>query len=259
MDEPLYPSVQGQPVPDLGLAQYSVSTPMTAIYTNSDSTPPVMTDLPPLDDGDPAGAIHNMGIDPDVPYFHLELANDHDIMTPAQLTAPQGIGSVNSPTFYKPDMSVPSLKMGDLQGPEIDKPDEWAPDPHIGDLLEFAQPGGLDITAATRNPLAIDPMVADLFEYNRPAGLGMPGLLTPDPTLPDLQQPQLTQDVHMIGRPGDLAPDALGEMHQETGHEKLPPGDYKEMWMQQKGRATRRTRHMKLLTAGIDDGDHDYR
>src|SRR5579872_5192325 len=109
MDEPLYPSVQGQVVPDLGLARYGVADQRTALHTNSDSTGPVMGAVPTLDDGDPFGNIHHMGIDPDVPYFDLKLANEFEVQTPAQLAAPQGIGHVNAPTFYAPDMAVPTL------------------------------------------------------------------------------------------------------------------------------------------------------
>ncbi|HVT97045.1 MAG TPA: hypothetical protein VHE33_06025 [Acidobacteriaceae bacterium] len=256
MDEPLYPSVQGQSIPDLGLAQYGVATPQTHLSTTSDSTPPMMC-VPELM-GD-ARSIHQMGIDPEVPYYHLELANDHKIMTPAQLAAPQGIGDVNAPTFDAPEMGVPGLRAGDLTGPGIDHVGEFEPDPHTGDLLQFAQPGGLEIHAASTR-LTSDPMLPDLGEYDRPAGLEMLNEMMPDPTLPDLQQPQLEQNVHMIGRPGDLASDAMKAGADEVEKEDVPSGDYKEMWMQQHGRATHRTRHMKMLTTGLhEEGDHDYR
>jgi len=261
MEEPSYPSVQNQQVPDLGLAQYSVATPQTAIYTNSDSTPPVMRPLPELDslDHDPGVDIPMMGFDPNVPYYHLELANDHEIMTPAQLAAPQGIGAVVGPTFIAPDMCVPDLKIADLAADEIEHHNEWEPDPTLPDLLDFDKPGGLDITAASSNPLAIDPMAPDLSEYDRPAGLEMPGPLVADPAMPDLQEPQLEQDVHMSGRPGDLAPDALGEMRDDASYEQMPDGDYKTMWMQQRGDNQRRERHLGLMYKGLDNGEHEYR
>jgi hypothetical protein len=256
MDEPLYPSIPGQPVPDLGLAQYGVTTPQTQLYTNSDSTLPMICEPELMGD---AQSIHDMGIDPSVPYYHLELANDHEVMTPAQLAAPQGMGKVNAPTFDAPEMSVPGLRAGDLTRPGIDYVEEFEPDPHTGDLLQFAKPGGLEVHAASTR-FTPDPMLPDLDEYDRPAGLGMPDAMTPDPMLPDLQSPQLEPDVQMIGRPGDMALDALSELADETEKEEVPDGDYKEIWMQQHGRATHRTRHMKTLTTGLhEEGDHDYR
>jgi hypothetical protein len=146
--------------------------------------------------------------------------------------------------------------MGGLQAPEIEKRDEWAPDPYVEDLLQFDQPGGLDITAATSNPLAIDPMVQDLFEYDRPAGLGMPGPMTPDPTLPDLQEPELEQEIHMQDRPGDLAGDALDAMHDDPTYKQIPTRNSKELWMQQKD-TRHRTKHMGMLTAGLDSEERD--
>lgn len=261
MDEPSYPSVQNQPMPDLELAQYGVATSQTQLYTNSDSTGPVMNAMPALDslDHDPGVDIPQMGIDPSVPYFDLELANEFEVKTPSQLAAPQSTGAVVGPTFIAPDMCVPPLMAGDLTGPGLDHVNEFEPDPTLPDLLNEDRPGGMDITAASSNPLAIDPMAPDLDEYDRPPGLEMPGPLVADPALPDLQSPQLEQDVHMSGRPGDLAPDALDEMHDETEKEVLPEGDYKEQWMQQDGKATRRSRHMSMLTSGLDDGDHEYR
>jgi hypothetical protein len=142
MDGPPYPGVQGQTMPDLGLAQYGVATPKTAIYPNSNSTGPVKTDLPPLDDGDPYGSLNQMGIDPDVPYFDLDLANEFEVQTPSQLAARTGIGQVNAPTFYEPGTAVPALKPADLQAPEIEPHQPFQVDPYAGDLLDFDRPTG---------------------------------------------------------------------------------------------------------------------
>jgi hypothetical protein len=254
IDQPQYPSVQGQGVPDLGLAQYSVSTPQTAIYTNSDSTGPDMCDPPPLGEVD----IPGMGIDPGVPKFDLELANEQPVATPGQLAGPAGSGSVNTPTFAMPDMSVPALKSGDLTGPGIDQAQEFEPDPQTGDLLNFDKPGGLTTIAAWNvDPMDPDPMAPDLDEYDRPDGLSMPAPMTPDPTLPDLQSPQLEQDVHMSGRPGDLATDALDEMHQDASYQQLPDTAYNASYMQQGGDNQRRERHLGLMYNGLDDEEKD--
>lgn len=246
-----YPGVPGQDVPDLGLAQYGVATPQTQIYTNSDSTGPDMCEPPPLVGEDEIGS---MGIDPAEPYNHLQLANDFEVKTPAELAAPAGIGQVNSPTWHEPDMSVPSLQAGDLTGPGIDHVGELEPDPHTGDLLQFAHPGGLDIHAASEQNQAPDPMLPDLDEYDRPAGLTMPDETTPDPTLPDLQQPELEQDVHMTDRPGDLAADALSTMNETKGEgdNELPTEDYNELFMAQAGENDHRARHMGTLELGLE-------
>ncbi len=49
-----------------------------------------------------------------------------------------------------------------------------------------------------------DPMLPDLSIYDRPDNLLMPSVMQVDPTLPDLQSPQLEQDVHMQDRPGEM-------------------------------------------------------
>lgn len=272
MESPQYPAVQGQNMPDLGLAQYasyhlgqkeprsggssemdkglSVSTPMTALYTNADSSGSVDCEPPPLVG---ANDIANMGIDPAAPYYDLELANEFEVKTPAELSAPSGIGSVTEPTFRAPDMSVPALQAGDLSGPGIDYVNEFEPDPQTGDLLAFARPGGLT-TLATWNtdPLAPDPAAPDLDEYDHPAGLGMLAAMTPDPTLPDLQEPDLEPEVHMQDRPGDLADGALGEVDADPTYNALPADSTNELWMQQNGDNQRRERHMGMLELGLD-------
>lgn len=272
MESPQYPSVQGQNMPDLGLAQYasyhlgqkearssgssemdkglSVSTPMTALYTNSDSTGPVDCEPSPLVG---ANDITNMGIDPAVPYYDLELANEFEVKTPAELSAPSGIGSVTEPTFRAPDMSMPGLQAGDLSGQGIDYINEFEPDPQTGDLLVFAKPGGLTMIAAwNTDPLAPDPMAPDLDEYDHPSGLDMPAAMTPDPTLPDLQTPDLEPEVHMQGRPGDLAANALGEVDADPTYNALPADSTNELWMQQDGDNQRRERHMGMMELGLD-------
>ena len=73
-----------------------------------------------------------------------------------------------------------------------------------------------------------------------------------DPDLPDLQSPQLTQDVHMSDRPGDLASDALGEMHADPSYALLPTSHYNQLFMQQGGDNQRRERHLGLMYLGLD-------
>lgn len=255
MDSPQYPSVKGQQIPDLELAQYGMATPETAIALTADSTPSVDRGLPLLAGGDLADSINQMGIDPAVPYFDLQLANTFEVMTPDQLAAPARNGLVNLPTYSQPQMEVPDLKMGDLQAPEILQVPELQPDPHLSDLLEFAHPGGLTIIAASSSPLAIDPidpMAADLDEDDRPAGLDIPAPLMPDPLLPDLQHPTLQQDVEMTGRPGDLSPTALGILHTNSDYTQLPDDSYNALFMQQAGNNQHRERHLGMMYLGLD-------
>lgn len=256
LNAPPYPSVQGQAVPDLGLAQYGVATPETQLYTNSDSTGPIIKPLPELDslDHDPGRDIPMMGIDPAVPYYHLNLAGEMGVPSPAQLAEPAGPGGVIEPTFCAPDMCVPDLMPGDLTGPGIDHVNELEPDPQTGDLLQFAQSGGLDIHTASGLTMPPDPALPDLDEYDRPAGLEMQqNIIAPDPLLPDLQSPKLEREVHMSDRPGDLASDALNEMHDDETYKELPTGDYNELYMDQSGMNTRRSKHMGMLDLGLED------
>jgi hypothetical protein len=99
-------------------------------------------------------------------------------------------------------------------------------------------------------------MVPDLEDYDRPAGLEMPGPLTPDPALPDLQQPDLSQETHMEGRPGDLAQNALRDLHDDQTYKQIPADDSQELWMQQHGDNQTRERHQGLLMLGLDREEH---
>ncbi len=256
MYEPLYPTVQGQAAPDLGLAAYGVEDDRTIVDPAhgahfSDSMPPCKMDLPMLNESGAAQGLAQMGIAPDVPYFDLQLADARPAPTPAQLLAPQGVGAINPPTYALPDMQIPPLRMGDLTAPGLDPVSALAVDPQLGDLLQFVQPGGLLVVAATRDPLSIDPINPDFGEYDRPPGLGMPAPLTPDPTLPDLQQPQLTQAVHMPTRPGELAQAMLTTLHSDPTYRALPTRNERELYLKQEG-SSRRSRHMGMLEPGLD-------
>jgi hypothetical protein len=115
-----------------------------------------------------------------------------------------GSETSNAPTFAAPSVEVPPLRPYDLQAPGIDHVPELQVDPYVGDLLAFDRPRGLSLMAASENPLLTDPVTPDLSAYGRPDGLIMPSLELVDPSLPDLQSPQLTQDVHMPDRPGEM-------------------------------------------------------
>jgi hypothetical protein len=253
MDEPMYPSVQGQAMPDLGLARYGIVDNHALPPATDSSTAPLDCAPPPLQRGDIAG----MGLDPTVPAIDLQLANAFTVPDPAQLAAPTPRGAVNPPTFTLPEMDTPRLANGDLTGPGIAWLPGFAPDPSLPDLLSYPHPTGLEIVAASSQPLITDPLYPDLTMYDQPAGLTMPGPLMPDPTLPDLESPILQQAVHMPDRPGDLAGDALAQMHADPTFAQLPAQDYQDLWMQQQGQTTHRERRQGMMMLGLDQEEHD--
>jgi len=126
------------------------------------------------------------------------------------------------------------------------------PDPSLSGLLSLDPPGGLDLIVASRSPLALDPTAPGLDEYTWPAGQVIQAITTPDPMLPDLRQPDLEQQVHMLHRPGDLATGALDEMHRDATYQRLPTDQYRELWMQQAGDNQARERHMGMRMRGLD-------
>ena len=252
---PAYPSVAGQAMPDLNLA--GVSTPQTSLAGGNftDSTPPQNIDVPALSTDDPDGDINQLGIDPEVNYFELNLAgNALPVASPARLAMPTPSAQAqgNAPTFSGPFASVPVIRAFDLASPGIDALAPFEPDPATGDLLQFDRPRGLFMLAASEFPMMPDPMMPDLSLYDRPAALDMPGPLMVDPALPDLQHPTLDQQVEMQGRPGDLAPAALAMMHDMPAYQQLPVGSAKALWMAQQGNNQARERHLGMLMLGLD-------
>lgn len=252
---PAYPSAAGQAMPDLNLA--GVSTPTTSLAGGNftDSTPPQNTVVPPLSTNDVDGDINQLGIDPAVSYFELNLAGDAlPIPAPAKLAMPALAAQelVNAPTFSGPFSDVPSTRPFDLTGPGIDGIAPFEADPATGDLLQFDRPRGVFMLAASEMPLAADPMAPDLALYDRPDGLDMPGPLMVDPALPDLQHPTLAQAVEMPGRPGDLAPEALAMMHDLPAYEQLPAASSKALWMAQQGNNSAHERRLGMLMLGLD-------
>ncbi len=136
-----------------------------------------------------------------------------------------GSGMSNAPTFAAPSTEVPPLRPFDLQTPGIDLIPELEPDPHLGDLLSFDRPRGLDIHVASENPLVVDPVTPDLSEYGRPDGLVMPSLELVDPSLPDLQSPDLTPEVRMSDRPGEMGMGNSDDDGEDDGLDLSPDGD----------------------------------
>lgn len=258
---PAYPAQPGKQQPDLNLA--GISTPDTDLSGGNftDASPPQRTAVPPFPSDDPQRDLHLLGIDPEVPYFELNLAGSAlPVPRPASLAARTVVpasqsaeASTNAPTFGAPNYAVPALRPYDLDEPGIDSIAPLQPDPQTGDLLQFARPIGLDIYASSDTPMRSDPMAPDLDDYDRPAGLEMPGALAVDPALPDLQNPSLAQDVHMPDRPADLAPGALDVMHDDASYRQVGDTPYREVYMDASGMNSTRRRHMDLLMRGLDE------
>jgi hypothetical protein len=191
------------------------------------------------------------GIDPQTPIPTLNLAGVEGVPSPSQLVRPAP-NQVNMPDFGEPDFSQPELEPYDVTGPGINFADgsEFAPDPMLPDMTEYRHPYGLDIHDDLFTP---DLPTSVQFDYDQPSGLTV--LHDPqdsDPLLPDLQQPQLTQEVHMIDRPGDLDPSALEQMHQSPAYQEFGTVPYNQVFMDQSGVNSTRRRHYDLLMRGLD-------
>ncbi len=188
-----FPDLSLAMIPDVASGQQETWMPI--------SDPPGRFDVPPLQCSDPGQEINQMGISPGVPYYDLGL-----VMSP-MLGEADPYPKAIDPTFTSPMMAMPSFKPYDFQAPGIDHIPEFQPDPQTGDLLDFDKPGGLELLAVNQsNPLAgpTDPALPDLSDYDYPSNLLMPSPAGVDPSLPDLQTPQLTQDVEMADRPGEM-------------------------------------------------------
>lgn len=228
----------------------------------------MQTDLNPTGVGTPAlqpYEVERMGIDPSIPYIDLDLAGSSGFPSPDFLArhgngpfgrgAAQDARKTNVPTFSTPDHSMPRLERSDLSNPDFDTVGFLQSEPYTGDLLQAAQPLGLDIFAAHASPLRSDPIAPGLDDYDHPADLAMPGPLMTDPDLPDLlrQQPaQLDLQAHMDGRPGELAGDALATMHGGADYAQLGSAPYRTVYMDIAGVNSARRRHMDLRMRGLD-------
>ena len=175
---------------------------------------------------------HMMGIDPQLPFYDLNLAGAQGIPAVNDVAHATMPPASNAPTFTRPDTGVPDLAPYDLIGPGIDLHSALPADPLLPDLSEYAHPYGLDI-------LQDASLQHDLAQI--------------DPLLPDLQHPDLTQQTHMPERPGDLAADALHAMHLDLTYRELDDKAYPEVFMDAAGSNTTRSRHMDLLMRGLDE------
>lgn len=163
-----------------------------------------------------------------------------------------------------------TMKPYDLTEPGINYAygGEFEPDPLLPDLEEYNRPMGLTL----HNPIGQgdlfkpDPVLADLTAYEVPGGVDVIAShpLDPDPSVPDLQQPQLTQDVHMSTRPGDLDESAVPIMHVDPTHLMDNGAKYGTVFQDPSGMNNSRRRKSVLRDSGLhstsdDTGDHEYR
>ncbi len=197
------------------------------------------------------GNLDMAGIDPQTPIPVLNLAGVEGVPSPSQLVRPAP-NQINRPDFGEPDFSQPKLQPYDLTEPRIDyaSGSEYATDPMLPDLTEYHHPYGLDISTDLFTP---DPLVGGRLDYEQPNGVSIShDPRDPDPLLPDLRHPQLTLDVHMAERPGDLDPSALEQMHLSPIYQQLGTVPYNQVFMDQSGRNSTQRRHYDLLMRGLD-------
>ena len=178
------------------------------------------------------------GIDPQTPIPELNLAGVEGVPSPMQL-AQSGATSTHQPDFAIPDFTQPELQPYDLAEPGITQVQNplFASDPLLPDLNEYRRPYGL--TFHNQNDGEIfkpDPPVDDLLHFEVPQGMAVRrDVQVPDPLLPDLQHPQLTQAIHMQQRPGDLDADALPQLHANPAYQTLSTVPYEQVFMDQAG------------------------
>ncbi|MBV9688138.1 MAG: hypothetical protein JO202_00335 [Ktedonobacteraceae bacterium] len=246
-DGPEYPMPPGGRVPDLNLAGESGWN----VASGSSIVQPMPEVAKPLPmEYSLHGSPEMGGVDPDNIIPSLNLAGVEGVPPPEVVARGMGDLAVHGPDFGVPDMRVPALKGFDLTGPGLTYMPEWSADPVNPDLSEYHRPYGLDIQG--NDVLTVDPQTADLLSYDTPSGLAVNhSPLLPDPLVPDLQNPDLTQQVHMTSRPGDLDRSALDVMDGTPGHALVADKDYPAVMMDQSGMNNTRSRRMTLLMDGL--------
>ncbi len=170
-------------------------------------------------------------------------------------------GDETSPAIILPDFgtqnyAIPPIKPYDLTSPSITYVPEFTADP---ELAGSTNPFGLD---ASTQGMDTDPQIA--HDIPTPAevanslypGLGFPTLdvlhtvTDADPLLPDMQNPDLTQQRQMPvdERPGSMDPSALDAISSQQSSDTPYPG----VWMDQHGMNSTRSRHLSLLDTGLE-------
>jgi len=245
---PAHPLPPGGQLPDLNLAGVGGFNVASGYGIQSMPDPGKPVPYAPTLSGSPVMG----GIDPRATIPTLNLAGVEGVPPPTQL-ARSTPNIIHDPDFGVPDFTQPDLKPYDPGGPGIDYAygSEFAPDPLLPDLSDYRQPLGLDIRS--NDILAVDPPLSDLLQYDVPDGITLyRNPLDADPLVPDLQNPQLTQDVQMLQRPGDLDASALQQMHMQPTYQQLDDVPYNQVFMDQSGMNSARRRHYDLMMSGLD-------
>jgi hypothetical protein len=207
-----------------------------------------------------SGSVEMGGIDPSVPYIHLNLAGEMGMPTPDILMAAAD-NSIKEPTFISPDMTPSKLWPGDLSKSELNYSygSEFSADPLMPDLTDYCQPDGLTIHNYNGDKAGLfvpDPQLDDLLDYDVPNGMPASNYpLDPDPSLPDLQDPDLTPDVEMCERPCELDPRSLDVMKQAPSWQDVKDLPYTQSRMDISGNNSSRRRKQDLRMRGLDAVD----
>lgn len=236
---PAYPLAPGGRVPELNLAGvdgFNVASGQSIQHTPDPVAP---APRPLYVQGSPDRG----GIDPETPIPVLNLAGVEGVPSPTQLVQASPT-KIHEPDFGLPDFTQPGLQSYDLTEPGITQFQPFAPDPLLPDLDEYRQPYGLTIYKQGGSE-TFDPLLD--YRYDVPQGIEVRRQDATDPLLPDLQQPQLTQAVHMQQRPGDLDANALQQLHMNPSYQSLSDVPYEQVFMDQAGMNTSRRRHYDLL------------
>ncbi len=253
INAPAYPHVSGERMPELNLAGtdgFNVASGQS-IQPMPDPVAPMP--MPLTLQGSPELG----GIDPQTPIPALNLAGVDGVPSPAQL-AQTDATQIHEPDFGLPDFMQPGLQPYDLTGPGITQFQNplFASDPLLPDLDDYRQPYGLTIHKRATSELP-DPPLDDLQRYHVPQGMTIQrDMQAPSPLIPDLQHPQLTQDIHMEQRPADLDSNALQQLHASPIYQQLNDAPYKEVFMDQAGMNTSHRRHYDLLLDGLEHTGH---
>ena len=205
--------------------------------------------------------LSRLGLDPSQPLYDLNLAGTQGVPSPQMLTQAAHTAEMLLPDFGIQNYDIPPMQPYDLTGPGITYMPEFATDPALPDLDAYAHPYDVDIVAqgmdvdAQRAPDV--PSQTEVTNSLYP-GLGFTTLdvhssvTAIDPLVPDLQNPDLTQQVQrpVDERPGDLASTALDVLHAAPDYQQQTR--YPEAWLNQQGINTTRSRHMSLLNESLE-------
>lgn len=152
-------------------------------------------------------------------------------------------------------LSEPSLPSFTLMPP-------FEPDPLLPDTIAYMHPDGLDIHSQVTDmdPLLVSDMPSEEdVDASLLASLGFSaldvqsGMSATDPLIPSLQHPDPLAPLPSAedGRPGDLDPSALAILHQTASYQQIASHSYPQVWMDQSGMNSTRSRHLTLLDDGL--------